>query len=1032
MCCWLFAIRSIVFLKIIFTFIRLKINDQLVYTSDNINYIMNKKPSYKDLEHEVKNLESIIKKQLDHKQLKNQYYLRRTQEIGKICIWEFDIKQNIIDWTYENFNIFEIAKEKRQNFDHLIKYIHPEDKDWVNHQWYKLLTGEPYDIEYKIVVSKKIKWIKEITEVEVDHEGCPLTVIGVIQDITKRKNAEIALKNIATKFSAITGCEFFEKICLHVVDTLRIEYAFIGELIGDDRVKVIAGIGNGEPMFQMIYDLKDTPCDNVVDKSVCCYPSNIQTLFPKDSLLAEMGVNSYVGIPLINSKGIVIGIMVLLDSKTISDPEIYISLLEVFSERVIAEIERMQAEENLKRSKEVVEKSEYQLRESQQIARIGSWELNLLTNELIWSEMTYILFEKDQNLFTPSFDELARLIYPQDYEIMQQSLDAALKSDDNPYNIVVRVVNESGREWHMESFGKVYRDKDGKAIRIAGTAQDVSERYWLKKLNESNERFLNIFYQSPIAIELFDTNGLLIDANPSCLEIFGIDNIDEVKGFNLFDDPNFPEISKERLLKEGKYVNYDNEFDFELVRKNKLYKTSKRGKSFLSIFVSPLKLGNNELHGYLVHIIDISNLKKVEQELISSKERSEESEEQLKERVKELKCLFNITEISEETHLTTQDILKRIVEILPIAMKHSEVANARIVVNDNEFRSKTFKEYECSIKNDLIIHNEVRGFIEINYTKNGKHVFLEEEELLLKSVTEQVGRIIERKELEEVMENFIKNQEILIKMRTAELSTTNKKLNLEIANRKQNEKQLEEQRNELKELNATKDKFFSIIAHDLKNPFSSIIGFIDILSSNYNEYDDKKKKEFIDLIKKDANNYYKLLQNLLEWARLQTNQISIKKSKFSINMLIKKEIELVRPLAEKKNIKIVSKIDKVYSVKADKNIISTIFRNIITNAIKYTNQKGLVVVDCKEIYINDNRIQLELEIKDNGVGINSSKLKKLFKINNNISTTGTEGEEGTGLGLILCNEFIQKHGGDLRVESEVGKGTTFYFTLEIV
>jgi len=246
----------------------------------------------------------------------------------------------------------------------------------------------------------------------------------------------------------------------------------------------------------------------------------------------------------------------------------------------------------------------------------------------------------------------------------------------------------------------------------------------------------------------------------------------------------------------------------------------------------------------------------------------------------------------------------------------------------------------------------------------------------------------------------------------------------DVTDRLKAQNELKESQEKLTELNATKDKFFSIIAHDLKNPFSSIWGFSDLLINNYDSYDKEKIIRFIKNIKSSSQNTYKLLENLLVWSMSQTGKIEFSPIKFNVYNVIFEEISLSENLSFAKNININYNIDKNINVIADRNMISTVLRNLITNAIKYTNKNGEITITAENL----NQF-IKISISDNGIGISQEIIDKLFNISNKQSMPGTEREQGTGLGLILCKEFIEKHEGKIWAESEIDKGSTFSFTL---
>jgi signal transduction histidine kinase len=224
-------------------------------------------------------------------------------------------------------------------------------------------------------------------------------------------------------------------------------------------------------------------------------------------------------------------------------------------------------------------------------------------------------------------------------------------------------------------------------------------------------------------------------------------------------------------------------------------------------------------------------------------------------------------------------------------------------------------------------------------------------------------------------------------------------------------------------LNATKDKFFSIIAHDLKNPFTSILGFCEMLSLRYDKMEDVKRKYLLGVVYESSKSLFKLLENLLEWARSQTGSINYEPEKFDLNELIVTNISLVENLVLEKNLKMKHNFNPETIVFADKNMINTVIRNLITNAIKFTETGG-ITVETKQ-----DKDYTRVNIIDTGIGISPDKLDKIFEVLSSKSTPGTRGESGTGIGLIICREFIEKHGGSISVSSEPGKGSVFYFTI---
>ncbi|MGD8782250.1 MAG: PAS domain-containing sensor histidine kinase [Ignavibacteria bacterium] len=272
-----------------------------------------------------------------------------------------------------------------------------------------------------------------------------------------------------------------------------------------------------------------------------------------------------------------------------------------------------------------------------------------------------------------------------------------------------------------------------------------------------------------------------------------------------------------------------------------------------------------------------------------------------------------------------------------------------------------------------------------------------------------IHEVEERKKIEEKLKSTVKQLEENQKL----LQT--KSQNLKVVNKK-----LIASQNILKELNDSKDKFFSIIGHDLKNPIQALIGYSEILIESYFDMSDAEKLEFVTSIKKVSKNVNNLLQGLLNWARLQTGRMDYEPAKFHIHGIVDAVLNLMFDSALAKKINLVNTVNEDITLFADNFMIETAIRNLVSNAIKFTHKGGEVKISACE---SDESVQIS--VSDTGVGMDDHTLENLFKIDKHISTRGTNEEEGTGLGLILCKEMVEKNNGKISVESEKGVGTTF-------
>ncbi len=246
-----------------------------------------------------------------------------------------------------------------------------------------------------------------------------------------------------------------------------------------------------------------------------------------------------------------------------------------------------------------------------------------------------------------------------------------------------------------------------------------------------------------------------------------------------------------------------------------------------------------------------------------------------------------------------------------------------------------------------------------------------------------------------------------------------------IDNKKKSEQSLIERETQLRESNQTKDKLFSIIAHDLRSPFSGIIGFAGLLLENNATYNTEKRKKLIDTILFSSRKTYSLLQNLLEWSMAQTNKINYKPETHDLQQIFEDTIDQHQSRASAKEIQLHHVLKEKFEVHADLHILHTILRNLLSNAIKYTHSGGQITLNGQK----DKDDSVIISVQDSGIGISEAQQPHIFKLADKQTTAGTENEKGSGLGLVLSKEFVEKHYGNIWVESQVGVGSTFYFSI---
>jgi signal transduction histidine kinase len=240
----------------------------------------------------------------------------------------------------------------------------------------------------------------------------------------------------------------------------------------------------------------------------------------------------------------------------------------------------------------------------------------------------------------------------------------------------------------------------------------------------------------------------------------------------------------------------------------------------------------------------------------------------------------------------------------------------------------------------------------------------------------------------------------------------------------QKNKKIEQSENELRVLNASKNKFFSIIAHDLKNPFHTVMGYSWLLSNDYELFTEDERRKFAFDIHQSTNNIFRLLQNLLDWSKSQTGRLVVTPKEFEFKRILENSASVLRSLADQKNIEIKFDCNEDLILYADPLMIETVLRNLINNAIKFTPENGMI-----EIAANQIEDQINISVKDSGIGISEEDALNLFRIDSTVKRKGTNNEDGSGLGLILCKEFVDKNNGTIWVNTSPGEGSSFFFTV---
>lgn len=374
-----------------------------------------------------------------------------------------------------------------------------------------------------------------------------------------------------------------------------------------------------------------------------------------------------------------------------------------------------------------------------------------------------------------------------------------------------------------------------------------------------------------------------------------------------------------------------------------------------------------------------------------------------------------------------------LVEIIPCSLVIAELISGRVLyfnskalqlfeVDKEHLLSKDFFEYFVYSDNLSDVLKEVQEFGSIE--KKEVQLFKESKIHFIGNISARLDIYGDKKVLIMNIEDGSQdNSERLLE----ELRISKEQIEEEAAKMNIDNYKLEESEQKLQELNAAKDKLFSIIGHDLRNPFFIISSYSDMLKEDYGRLTDKERDRIVNTIGDTARYAHRLLENLLNWARSQTGRMEYTPSPLQLKKIVSSSLEVLYFQAQKKNITISIEIPVYLMVRADKNMIDTILRNLAANAVKFTEPGGSV-----KITASDFNEFVKVTVEETGIGLSDKDVSKLFKIdtkNNEIGGPKGVKEKGTGLGLIICKEFVERHGGQIWAESEVGKGSQFYFTI---
>ncbi len=736
------------------------------------------------------------------------------------------------------------------------------------------------------------------------------------------------------------------------------------------------------------------------------------------------------------------------------------------------------------------------LNETNEAARIGSWEYDILTQNVFWSPMVKHMFHVADD-FVPDIDTFKSIFKDDsDKNLLDNAIRNAIENNVS-FDVDVEIITRKGDPLWIEFRGNPHF-KDDRCIRVSGTIQDIQElKIQSIQLKDSEEKYKSILENSLNAHFLIQPDGYILEANKAALEMFGY-TIEEMRALGrsgIMDTTN------------PKLASYIKEREDHGFAKAELTGIRKNGERFPHEISSVSFKDSNGVQRTSVSIVDITERKIAEEKQKSIESALREERELLRTLidniptsifVKDLqsrKVLVNKAEcefmgVEDPSELLGKDNF----ELLPLDFANQSFAEDRKVFETGKaivnseltitWIDGTTRYILCS-KIPLYDNGKITGLLglthDITKIKEAETALLESEkkyrrifeniqdvfyqtdqdgivteispsiekhsgytrdEIIGRPVTSFYFREEDREQLVETIKTnrLVTDFEVHLKTKAGSLrySSVNAQLIVrngevigtegsmrDVTERKLQEDSLKLLNNDLNTLNEQKNKLLSVVAHDLRNPISGCVALLEVVFMDIEHTSKDELVEYMRMMQTGVMNAHELLEDLLEWARIQFHSVDFIPSMIDdLAGDVRHTLRKLSPIAEAKEIELTQEIEEELPIRADKHMLASIIRNLVTNAIKFSNKGSNVKVAAVR---HDNGFLFS--VADQGVGIPAADVGKLFSNDTGFTSYGTLGEKGTGMGLGLCRNFVEKHDGRIWVETTQGLGSTFYFTI---
>ncbi|MDH5446152.1 MAG: PAS domain S-box protein [Gammaproteobacteria bacterium] len=646
-------------------------------------------------------------------------------------------------------------------------------------------------------------------------------------------------------------------------------------------------------------------------------------------------------------------------------------------------------------AQEALLRGEEAMNSAQGIAHFGSWDWNILTGELQWSDEIYRIFGLQPQAFPATYEAFVETIHPDDREIVSHAVTACVDNVDVPYDVEHRLLRADGEIRYVREQGEVYRDENERAVRMLGVVHDITDKRQAEMaLQASIELNRTIISQSPVGMSIYDDAGQCIAANRAMADIIGATKEQVLQ-------QNFRSI--ESWKQSGLYMAALKVLAEERTHRAEYEITTTFGKDILvESYLSSFKSGDRD--HLLLMMSDISERKKVENEL----------------RVKDMAMSTSINPIS------MTDMEGRISYVNQAYVDLWGYDSAEEVLGRSPVDMSASEEEVQEAMGALMEHGSWQGEI----TSKRKDGSLFTTQISANLVKDQQGKpicmmgsfvdVTERKQLLDELTRHKKNLEKLVSDRTSALQKTLQLVNLENEERKRVEYSLLQAKEDAEKANHLKSEFLGRMSHELRTPMNAILGFSQLLDM---EKLNENSKDYVNEIIRAGEHLLELINEVLDLSKIEAGSIEIIITPENLNKLVDDSLSLVSGIAKAKNINIEKRLDftNEIAISVDHTRFKEVLVNLFSNAIKYNHENGTVTIESE--LIDDEKIRVS--VTDTGGGVPEDKLESIFEPFNRMGAEYSD-IEGTGIGLTITKQLVEMMGGNLGVHSKVGEGSTFW------